>query len=238
MSDGSRQLLITALTAVFVTSLVSAQLLSSKLAVLSLPVVGVVSLPVAGAVTYPAGTLAYAGTFFATDVTGEVFGKATARRIVNVGFAMNVLMLAFAGLAVVVPVAETSVPQSAFAAVIGSSLNVVVGSLVAYLVSQNWDVLVFHRLREATGGRWLWTRNVGSTGTSQLVDTVLFTTVAYWLAPSVLGGLKLPAAALAGAVVGQYVLKILIALVDTPLVYAAVGYLRSKTSIPAGAEPA
>lgn len=221
---GTRTTLVIALTALFVTSLITAQLISSKLAVLSLPLLG--------AVAYPTGTLAYAGTFFATDVTSEVLGKDAARRMVNVGFLMNFVMLAFAWLAIAAPVADGGVPQGEFATVIGASTNIVIGSLLAYIISQNWDVFAFHRLREWTGGERLWVRNVGSTATSQLVDTALFTVVAFSVAPALLGtGFQLGASALVATVVGQYVLKLGIALVDTPLVYGAVYAIRRRTDV-------
>src|SRR5699024_8015256 len=104
------------------------------------------------------------------------------------------------------------------------------GSLLAYLVSQNWDVFVFHRLREYTDGRALWLRNIGSTATSQAIDTVIFVGVAFFVAPQLLGiGSALPASVLLALGVGQYLLKLLIALCDTPVVYAIVGYARSRT---------
>jgi Uncharacterized conserved protein len=117
--------------------------------------------------------------------------------------------------------------------VLGLSTNVVFGSLVAYLLSQNWDVSVFHRLRAATDGSALWLRNLVSTGTSQLLDTVVFTLVAFWVAPALGVGQALPASVLGSLIVGQYVLKLLIAVVDTPLVYAAVGVVRRRDDGPA-----
>lgn len=234
----ARPLLVTALTALFVTSLITAQFTSSKIATLSLPLVGVVTLPAIGAITFPTGTFAYAGTFLATDVTGEVLGEDTARWMVNVGFLMNFVMLGFVWLAIGVPVAEGSgLGQGEFASVVGSSTNIVAGSLLAYIVSQNWDVFAFHGLRRRTDGDHLWLRNVLSTGTSQLLDTVLFTLVAFLLAPAVLGiGVRFSAAAIVATIVGQYVVKLAIALIDTPLVYAAVGLVRRTDESPS-AEP-
>jgi uncharacterized integral membrane protein (TIGR00697 family) len=220
-----RTAVLLVLATLFATALVTAQLTATKLAVLSLPVLG--------AVTFPAGTFAYAGTFFATDVTSELFGKRTARTLVNVGFLMNFVMLAIVWIAIGVPIAgTTTAPQSEFALVMGASTNVVLGSLVAYLVSQNWDVIAFHRLRKATDGEMLWLRNVASTGSSQFLDTVIFVLVAFWAAPVVLGlGRPFPTAILLSTIVGQFALKLLLAVLDTPLVYAAVGVVRQRTSV-------
>ena len=220
----------TVLTALFVAALVTAQVISAKL--LS------VSLPVLGAVTAPGGTLAYAVTFFASDCLSELYGKSYARRVVNVAFGMNFVLLALVFATIAAPAARGSVDPAAFETVLGLSGNVVLGSLAAYVLSQNWDVLAFHRIREYTGGEALWLRNVASTATSQLIDTVVFTLVAFAVAPAALGvGAALPTSVLASLVVGQYVLKLLIALVDTPFVYAAVALVRDRDAdaAPAGA---
>ncbi|MFC6837110.1 queuosine precursor transporter [Halomarina ordinaria] len=214
-----------ALVALFVTALVTAQLTASKVLQFALPV----ALPVTGdALVLPGAALAYALTFFASDCVAELYGKRTAQAMVNVGFVMNLVLLALVWSTILAPAAPTSVPADQFATVLGASTNIVAGSLLAYLVSQNWDVLVFHRLREATGGEALWLRNVGSTATSQLLDTVIFVGVAFWAAPTVLGGDPLPGAVLASLAVGQYLLKLAIAVADTPFVYAVVGTVRGR----------
>ena len=212
-----------ALVALFVTALVTAQLVSSKLLAFSLPLLGALSMP--------GGTLAYAGTYFASDCMSELYGKRFARRVVNVGFFMNFVMLALVWATIQWPAAANSpLASDTFATVLGPGTNVVLGSLLAYAVSQNWDVFAFHWLRDATDGKWLWVRNIGSTGTSQLIDTVIFTVVAFGVAPSLLGiGQALPAAALAPIVVGQYVGKLVVAVLDTPLVYVVVGFLREES---------
>ena len=209
-----------ALTAVFVAALVTAQVISAKLLA--------VTLPVLGAVSAPGGTLAYAVTFFASDCLSELYGREYTRRVVNVAFGTNFVLLALVWATIQIPAADGSVDPTAFATVLGLSTNVVAGSLVAYLVSQNWDVTVFHRIRELTGGSALWLRNVGSTATSQLLDTVIFTVVAFRVAPAVGVGPSLPLSVIGSLIVGQYVLKLLIAVVDTPLVYAAVGAVRRR----------
>jgi uncharacterized integral membrane protein (TIGR00697 family) len=215
------------LTALFVTALVTAQVISAKLVV--------VALPLLGGVVAPGGTLAYAVTFFASDCLSELYGKRYARAVVNVAFGMNFVLLALVWATIWLPAARGSVDAGAFETVLGLSTNVVVGSLAAYVVSQNWDVTAFHRIREATDGRSLWLRNLGSTGTSQLLDTVIFTVVAFRLAPALGVGQSLPLSVIASLIVGQYTLKLLIAVVDTPLVYAAVGTVRRRDARPAPA---
>jgi uncharacterized integral membrane protein (TIGR00697 family) len=216
----------TALVALFITALVTAQLTASKVLAIPLPV----SLGAVGSTVFlPGAALAYALTFFASDCYAELYGKRDAQVLVNVGFVMNFVLLALVWSTILAPAAPTSVDPEQFATVLGASTNIVVGSLVAYLVSQNWDVLVFDALRERTGGKLLWLRNIGSTATSQAIDTVLFVSIAFFVAPTVLGtGQALPTAVLVSLAVGQYLLKLLIALVDTPFVYAVVRFAGSN----------
>jgi uncharacterized integral membrane protein (TIGR00697 family) len=220
MHEGPR----VALAALFITALVTAQLLAVKVLGLALPV----ELPVVGAsLLVPAGVVAYALTFFATDCYAELYGRWPATVLVNIGFAMNFVLLGLVWLAVWLPGSDAGVAPEAFAQVLNPSTNIVLGSLLAYLVSQNLDVVTFDSLRRRTMGDHLWLRNLASTGTSQLVDTGLFIAVAFWAAPMLLGvGGAASGFVLLQLVVGQYLLKLLIAVVDTPFVYLVVGYVR------------
>ncbi len=215
-----------ALLALFVTALVTAQVTAAKILAFSLPV----SLPVTGAtLSLPGAALAYALTFFASDCYAELYGKRAAQVMVNVAFLMNFVLLALVWSTIFAPAAPTSIDPTQFRQVLGASTNIVIASLAAYLVSQNWDVLVFHRLREATDGERLWLRNVASTASSQLLDTVIFVTLGFLVVPELLGvGVAPPLPVVASLIVGQYLLKLLIALVDTPFVYAVVGFVRSR----------
>ncbi len=216
-----------ALIGLFVTALVTAQLTASKVLAFGLPV----SIPVAGdTLALPGAALAYALTFFASDIYAEIYGRRAAQILVNVAFALNFVLLALVWSTILAPAAGTSpVAPETFATVLGSSTNIVIASLAAYLVSQNWDVVVFHYLRDVTGGEHLWLRNIGSTATSQLLDTVIFVGLGFYLVPLALGtGDPLPLAVIASLLVGQYLLKLAIALLDTPFVYLVVGVLRRQ----------
>ena len=218
------------LVALFTTALVTAQLTAAKVLAFPLPF----SLPLAGdTLVLPGAALAYSLTFLASDCYAELYGRRAAHALVTIGFAMNLVLLVLVWSTILAPAAQSSVDPGAFASVLGASTNIVLGSLLAYLVSQNWDVFVFHRLREATEGRALWLRNVGSTATSQAIDTVIFVGVAFALAPELLGiGTALPVSVLVALAVGQYLLKLFIGLCDTPFVYAIVGYARSRSDVP------
>ncbi|XVH30242.1 queuosine precursor transporter [Haloferacaceae archaeon DSL9] len=207
------------LLALFVTALVTAQLTAAKLLELPLPT----ALPALGTeIVLPGAALAYALTFFASDCYSELYGRRAAQVMVNVGFVMNFVVLLLLWSTITAPSADPDFGET-FATALAPSSNIVLGSLLAYIVSQNYDVVVFHRIREATGGDRLWLRNIASTGTSQAIDTVIFVAVAFLAAPTILGiGFALPLAEVVALVGGQYLLKLAIAVVDTPLVYLAV----------------
>jgi hypothetical protein len=173
--------------------------------------------------------LAYAFTFIATDTIGELYGKREARKTVIAGFLMNFLLLGLVYATVALPPAQGSIDNTAFSSVLLSGTNIVIGSLAAFLISQFIDVEVFHRLRARTDGAYLWSRNIASTAVSQTVDTVVFTTVAFWLAPSVLGiGSPLPWVVIQSLIIGQAIAKVAIAVLDTPIVYGLVRYSRTS----------
>jgi len=219
-----------ALIALFVTALITSQVTASKLVGIDLPV----SIPLAGStLIVPAAAFAYAVTFFASDCYAELYGRQDATRLVNVAFAMNFVLLALVWLAIAAPVFVGSpVGQSPFETVLSSSTGVVVGSMLAYVVSQNLDVFTFHWLRDRTGGRLLWLRNLGSTLSSQAVDTVIFITIAFVVFQG------MPPRDAAGLMLGQYLVKLGVALLDTPFVYAVVGFVRrrDRSSSPAMAD--
>ena len=211
--------------ALFVTALVTAQLTASKVLGFELPV----ALPVTGAeLVLPGAALAYALTFLASDCYTELYGRRAAAVVVNVAFAMNFVVLLLVWSTIAAPDAGIGVDPDAFGDVLGASTNIVIGSLLAYVVSQNYDVFAFHWLRERTAGKHLWLRNLGSTATSQAIDTVIFVSLAFLIAPAILGvGEALPLGAVAALIVGQYLLKLSIAVVDTPFVYLIVHLVRT-----------
>jgi uncharacterized integral membrane protein (TIGR00697 family) len=208
------------LAALFVTALVAAQVTAVKVLSVELPV----SLPVTGAeILVPAAVFAYALTFFASDCYAELYGKRAAQALVNVAFVMNFVLLGLVWLAIWAPISGASeVTQVQFTSTLAASTGVVAGSLLAYIVSQNWDVFAFHWLREYTGGDRLWLRNIASTATSQLIDTVIFIVVAFYIFQG------LPTDAILELVVGQYLFKLALVGLDTPFVYLVVGLVRSR----------
>jgi uncharacterized integral membrane protein (TIGR00697 family) len=226
MRDGGTPTGATVLAALFVTALVTAQLTAAKVLAFPSPV----SLPYTGnTLVLPGAALAYALTFFASDCYAELYGRRATQVLVNTAFFMNFVVLALVFTTIAAPAARSSIDPAAFRQVLGASTNIVAGSLVAYLISQNWDVLVFHALRDRFDGEYLWLRNVVSTATSQLLDTVVFVGIAFYLLPTFVGiGPQLPTAVVLGLMIGQYVLKLAIAVLDTPFVYLVVSLVTGR----------
>jgi len=166
------------------------------------------------------GVIFYSSIFFATDVLSENYGKAAANKAVRMGFAVSVIVLVMLSLALLYlpstnPATATysASIHEAFATIVNYTPRFVFGSLLAYYISQHFDVWAFHRIKAVTGERWLWLRNNLSTLSSQLVDTAIFSLVTWW------GIVDLRTALALGA--AKYVFKIVIALVDTVFVYWA-----------------
>ena len=208
------------LTGIFVMAITASQVTASKIVRLDTPT----GTPLFGdEVLVPAAFFAYALTFFVSDCYAEVYGRKAATTLVNIGFVMNLLFLSVVWAAIYAPVSPTSpVSQAAFSEVLGAGTGVVAGGMTAYIVSQNLDVVIFHRIRNRTNGNSLWLRNILSTATSQLVDTLIFITVAFivFQGVSVRTGMSLLA--------GHYSFKLLLVLLDTPFVYAIVGIVSRK----------
>lgn len=171
----------------------------------------------------PGAVLCYAITFLMTDVVGEIWGKNEANKTVIFGFICQLLATALIVLTGFLPAADLSV-QEAYNTVLGQNYIFVVGSLIAYFASQSWDVWIFHKIRDryiykhgnSRRGRWIW--NNLSTMTSQIIDTVLFIGVSFGIGFGWLFDKEMHPQLLA-MMIGQYVLKFLLALADTPFFY-------------------
>ncbi len=134
---------------------------------------------VVGPLVVPAGVLAYCLTFLVTDVISEIWGKERAQTVVMGGFVALVLVFVLTGISILWPPAPFWPHQQAYETILGSSARIMVASLIAYIVSQYHDVWAFHFWKRLTGDRFLWFRNNASTIVSQLVDSVVFITIAF-----------------------------------------------------------
>jgi uncharacterized integral membrane protein (TIGR00697 family) len=175
------------------------------------------------------GIIAYPVTFLVTDLISEVYGRRRANTVVGAGFVVSVFITGVVWIANHAPTyAQSPVDAESFNVVFGLLPGVVFGSMVAYLTSQFVDVQIFEFWRRLTGGKYMWLRNNGSTFFSQFVDTVLVVTIALVIWPEVDGNpatTPLGYETWEGIVFGQYLFKLGIAALDTPLFYVATHYL-------------
>ena len=165
----------------------------------------------------PAGVLAYAITFACSDIIGEVYGEKVARKMVLAGFVAMISVTLLIQLAIVWPAAYFWQGQEMFEQVLGSSPRIIIASMAAYISSQYLDISIFSRLKKATNGKHLWLRNNASTFSSQLIDSAVFVTVAFYgVFP------------IGEMIIGQWIVKMLIAAIDTPIVYMGVSVLKKQ----------
>lgn len=160
------------------------------------------------------GNVLYGSVFLSTDMLSELYGKKEARRCVWVGFAAMALSVVWMQFAIRFTPGPDDFAHGSMATIFGIMPRIAAGSLIAYLVSQHHDIAAFHFLRRRTGGRYLWIRNCVSTMLSQAIDSLLFCFIALW-------GVFEPVTWL--QILGTtYVLKWLMAFLDTPFMYLAV----------------
>jgi len=174
-------------------------------------------------ITLTVGAICYPFTFLITDVIGEIWGKKEAQTAVWYGFVAQIISTLFIVAARYLPAVDESV-QSAYVTMLGQSWVFVIASLTAFLASQSWDVFIFHKIRDRyitahgnrNGGRWIW--NNASTMTSQIIDSVLYVLIAFgfgfgWLFDASMHNTMI------AMIVGQYLVKFIIAALDTPIFY-------------------
>lgn len=215
--------LFDALLAVFAVSIVVSNVVGARVITTGLSVFGV-ELATSG------GALTYAFTFLCTDVAGELYGREAAARMVRCGLLGQLFALGMVVATGWLPAVDADM-DGAFRLLLGQNWSFVLGSLCAYAASQTWDVWIFHSVRDryiaarrrrdrtwtySGQGRWIW--NNLSTSTSQILDTAIYAVVSFgfglgWIYSA--EGRR----ALVGLVAGQYVLKLILAILDTPIFY-------------------
>ena len=151
----------------FVTALVVSNIIAVKLAEV-------------GGRVFDAGNLLFPLAYVLGDVLTEVYGFRAARRVILLGFACNVLAVAAIQLAIRLPPADFwAGNEEAYEAVLGTTWRIFVASLCAYLVGELTNSYVLSRMKVVTGGRYLWSRTIGSSLVGQALDSTIFVTIAF-----------------------------------------------------------
>ena len=204
---------LTLLIVLFVTTLLTANIISSNGMILTGIYLGSIQL------LAPAAVLAYAITFLCTDIISQIWGKKQANFAVICGLVSQCICTVLIFLTPII--FKTWFVGSDTYTALNSLGWFTAGSLVAYCASQTWDIYIFHKIKnwaEKKWGtdtynkhRWIW--NNGSTMTSQIIDTVIFISIGFGL------GLHMNGNELIGLMIGQYCIKFILALIDTPFFY-------------------
>jgi len=163
--------------------------------------------------------------FVITDIINEFYGPKAVRRISFTAVILISYAFLMYFLAIYIPPADVWIAssnkqgvdniQTAFAAIFGQNMRIIIGSLVAFLVSQIVDVTVFHKIKKVTGNKYLWLRATGSTLVSQLVDSYIVLFIAFsgyftWQQILAIGMMN-------------YFYKFTVAIILTPLIYFIEG---------------
>tara|TARA_Y100001970_G_scaffold38257_1_gene47187 strand:- start:1397 stop:2089 length:693 start_codon:yes stop_codon:yes gene_type:complete len=214
------------LTGIFITSLVSCNLIFQKFFQID------IYIPFVGNYTFEqsVGLLPYPVTFLVTDIISEIYGQKKANKVVTAGLISSLFMLLIVTVSDYVTATSWSpVDGDTFNQVFGLSGAAVFASMMAYLVAQYIDVRVFHFWKKLTNGKHLWFRNNASTVFSQFIDTfsVLFLLCIFdviaWDRFSVL-------------LLNGFLFKVFFAAFDTPIVYIITYYIRKKFNLKFGEE--
>jgi queuosine precursor transporter len=181
--------------------------------------VATVHVPVFGQVTFVAGVLFFPLSYIFGDILTEVYGYARDRRCVWAGFAALAFAAFMAAVIVALPPAvEWRDKQAHVQAIFGSTWRIIGASIIAFWSGSLVNSYVLAKMKIWTRGRWLWTRTIGSTICGEAVDSALFYTIAFY-------GIW-DQSLLLRVMTTQYVLKTAWEVVNTPVTYRVVAFLK------------
>ena len=199
--------------AAFVAVLLISNIASNKIVIL-------------GPFTYDAGTLLFPLSYIFGDILTEVYGYRRSRRVIWTGFAAAALMALVLWVVTLIPAAPDAGPNTeAFNAAVASTVYIVLGSLVAFFAGEFTNSFLLAKMKVATQGRWLWARTIGSTIVGQAVDTIIFLTIAFGIG-GVLQGSPMEGGLFWAIFWSNYVFKVGVEVLFTPITYAIVGFLK------------
>ncbi len=194
---------------VFVTALIASNLVAAKRAMVGGYVIG-------------CGILVFPISYIFGDVLTEVYGYARSRRVIWIGFACAALTAGLFAVSDWMPPDPSWHGQEAFHAVLGQLPRVVAASLTAYVVGEFANSFVLAKMKVLTGGKHLWMRTIGSTLIGQLVDSAVFYPLAF------LGTEGWTLALIARVGWNNYLLKVALETLFTPLTYVVVNFLKRE----------
>ena len=177
-------------------------------------------LPLIGTATFGAGVLFFPISYVFGDVLTEVYGYARSRRVIWAGFGGLIFASIMSYVVVALPPAPFWKNQAAYEIAFGNTWRIALASMVAYFCGEFVNSFVLAKMKILTSGRWLWTRTVGSTIFGEGVDSMIFYPLAFY-GTGIIPDEKLPTVMLA-----QFVAKVTVEVVFTPVTYWIVGALK------------
>ncbi|MCF7795931.1 queuosine precursor transporter [Patescibacteria group bacterium] len=161
--------------------------------------------------------------FLITDIVEEVHGRKTVNFFIVGGSIALFLVLLYTLFFVNLPPNERYLYNEEYKIIFGSSIRMIIASIISFLISQTHDAFSFSYLKKKTNGKALWLRNNVSTIISQFIDTSIFMMIAFYnLTP------KFTLSFIIELIIPYYLFKVLFAFLDTPFVYLGVKWLKNK----------
>ena len=176
--------------------------------------------PALATLTFGAGVLFFPISYVFGDILTEVYGYARARRVIWAGFAGLAFASFMAAVVVALPPAPFWQHQGTYEVAFGSTWRIVGASMIAYFCGEFVNSYILAKMKILTAGKRLWTRTIGSTIAGEAVDSALFYPLAFY------GGGIIPDDKLPLVMVAQFVGKVAVEVVFTPLTYKIVGFLK------------
>ena len=171
--------------------------------------------------TLPAAIFVFPLSYIAGDILTEIYGYRTARKVIWLAFGCNLIFIFFAWVGQILPGADFWEAQGQYERILGFVPRIVGASICGYLVGEFVNSYVLARMKVMTGGRWLWSRTIGSTIIGQALDTAIFITLAYIGTGSPVGTM----------ILHHWFIKTAIEIVCTPATYAVVNRLKRSEGI-------
>jgi hypothetical protein len=171
-----------------------------------------------GPFSFDGGTILFPLAYIFGDVLTEVYGYRRSRRVIWTGFFWILAAAGIFSLVDILPPAQGWTLQSSYHSILGQTPRIVIASLVAYFAGEFSNSTVLAWMKVLTRGKWLWTRTIASTLVGEGVDTILFLTIAF------LG--VLPPVLLTAVFISNYIFKVGVEVVFTPVTYQVVNRLK------------
>ena len=165
------------------------------------------------------GNVMFASTYLVTDILSENEGKKSANKAVWLGVFTSVIMLIFTQYWMLYTPSLNDWASEHISAIFSTTPRLLAASFIGYIISQRFDVWLYHKWWDFTSNktgdskRFLWLRNNGSTLISQIVNTIIFNSIAFWGIYDIKTFISI--------MVSSYVIYVFTSLVDTPIVYIA-----------------